>query len=174
MTAVWLLLLLLQNLTGEVFTNSISETITEDTQVFYRRLSLVASKLATIEFLVSYKNGSVCSPPVKACKLVLEFHPICSEAESELTGNCSSNSFHQLLNENLVSVLPSYLQANQQYVHRDTHLDQRESLSCRLENALDKAFVRGKSHERVPAGSDHFLCLTDLSQSVASFPCVRK
>ncbi len=34
--------------------------------------------------------------------------------------------------------------------------------------------VRGKSHERVPTGSDHFLCLTDLSQSVASFPCVRK
>ncbi len=34
--------------------------------------------------------------------------------------------------------------------------------------------VRGKSQERVPAGSDHFLCLTDLSQSIASFPCVRK
>ncbi len=34
--------------------------------------------------------------------------------------------------------------------------------------------VRGKSHERVPAGSDHFLCFTDLSQSVASFPCVWK
>ena len=37
-----------------------------------------------------------------------------------------------------------------------------------------KLSVRGKSHERVPAGSDHFLFLTDLSQSVASFPCVRK
>ncbi len=28
--------------------------------------------------------------------------------------------------------------------------------------------------ERVPAGSCHFSCLTDPSQSVVSFPCVRK
>ncbi len=37
-----------------------------------------------------------------------------------------------------------------------------------------KQAVRGKSHERVPAGSDHFLCLTDPLQLVVSFPCVRK
>ncbi len=34
--------------------------------------------------------------------------------------------------------------------------------------------VRGKSHKRVPADSDHFLCLTDPSQLVVSLPCVQK
>ncbi len=34
--------------------------------------------------------------------------------------------------------------------------------------------VRGKSHQRVPAGSCHFSCLTDPSQSVVNFPCIRK
>ncbi len=34
--------------------------------------------------------------------------------------------------------------------------------------------VRGKSHKRVPADSDHFLCLADPSQSVVSLPCIRK
>ena len=34
--------------------------------------------------------------------------------------------------------------------------------------------VRGKSHQSVPAGSCHFSCLTDPSQSVVNFPCVQK
>ncbi len=50
----------------------------------------------------------------------------------------------------------------------------RQAVRFWLHNAEGNSTVRGKSHERVPAGSDHFLCLTDLSQSVASFPCVRK
>ncbi len=31
-----------------------------------------------------------------------------------------------------------------------------------------------RATNRVPAGSCHFLCSTDPSQSVVSFPCVRK
>ncbi len=34
--------------------------------------------------------------------------------------------------------------------------------------------VCGKSHQRVPAGSCHFSCLTDPLQSVVNFPCIRK
>ncbi len=39
---------------------------------------------------------------------------------------------------------------------------------------LGRPVVRGKSHQSVPAGSCHFSCLTDPSQSVVNFPCVRK
>ncbi len=42
------------------------------------------------------------------------------------------------------------------------------------DNGSELCVYAVRAIERVPAGSCHFLCLADPSQSVVSFPCVRK
>ncbi len=53
------LFLLFLILPGEVVSDSISGTITDNVTFFYRKLSSVASKVATLEYEVWYLNRSV-------------------------------------------------------------------------------------------------------------------
>ncbi len=51
-----------------------------------------------------------------------------------------------------------------------------EALNCLVDESDPdvRKLYAVRAIERVPAGSCHFSCLTDPSQSVVNFPCIQK
>ncbi len=112
MRPVWLLtLLLFLMLYGEVVSDSISGTITEDVKFFYRKLSSIPSKFATLEYSVSYRNASFCSRTDRYCRVILSFYTTNHNNGSNRA--CADKFFHQILNKHLVVTLPPFLHTNQ-------------------------------------------------------------
>ena len=103
-------ILLQQILSGEVLTNSISGTITEDVTFFYRKLPSGSSKVANIKYSISYKNGMFCYN----CNTLLFFHSICSDKDYPNMGNCSWMPFDEPFHKIYIDTMPSHIAANQQ------------------------------------------------------------
>ncbi len=86
---------------------SLSATIREDVQFYYRKLTTFPSKIARLRFSLLYFNESFCAAKNLECKPRLDFYT--TETDTNLKQNCSADSFGQVGNENLVFTLPKYI-----------------------------------------------------------------
>ncbi len=106
----------LQIVTGVVLSDSFSDTITEDTQVYYQKLPFIPSKVVSIKYSISYQNGTFCShaqiPPVYDCRVVFYLYSVYSEKDKPSLGNCSVIHYEPF-RKALVQNLPSYLHLNE-------------------------------------------------------------
>ena len=86
-------LLILSLTTAESFF-VISDKIWNDTEFYYRTLSVYPSKLATIEYTV---NFNICSE----CKVKLHIYTTDRDIKNDIASQCHNRKYGQLRNENL-------------------------------------------------------------------------
>ena len=80
----------------------VSDKIMNDTQFYYRTLSVYPSKLATIEYSV---NFNICSE----CKVKLHIYTTDSDIQNDIASQCHNKKYGQLRNENLHTPLNARL-----------------------------------------------------------------
>ena len=79
---------------------TISDVITTDMSFYYRRLETFPSKLATLEYSVTFNYTKVKHQrDTKGCNVILDIYT--TEYDRNLETNCSKDGFGQLRNENL-------------------------------------------------------------------------
>ena len=85
---------------------TISDTITIDTSFYYRRFETFPSKLATLDYSVTFNLTRIKHQrDTKGCNVILDIYT--TEYDKNLNTNCSNDGFGQLRNENLWT--PLYL-----------------------------------------------------------------
>ncbi len=109
-------------------TCSLTGTITEDTKFIHKTLSSFPSKIVTIEYSISYRNGSFCTPRSQYCKA--DLHLLFNENSSVVRRNCSDEGFQQFFNVNLVVVLPSVKDVKQK--PPTPAIDKQNNRICRI------------------------------------------
>ena len=83
----------------------VSDKISRNTNFYYRRLSRIPSKLATIEYFIRLNHTNLTAQCVddQVCKVNLQIYT--TEIHRNLKQNCSDTDFGQLRNVNLYTPL---------------------------------------------------------------------
>ena len=117
---VFMLFLLPNMVSNKVY---ISDLVTTDTSFYYRRFETFPSKLATLEYSVTFnitKINRYCNG--YECIVILDIYT--TEYDKNLKTNCSNDGFGQLRNENLRT--PLYLR-NRPYRFTTCKLDDKDT-----------------------------------------------
>ena len=95
---VVLLLFLLSNVVSTRVT--ISDVVTTDTSFYYRQFETFPSKLATLDYSVTFNMTRIKNEcDTKVCNVILDIYT--TKRDRNLETNCSNDGFGQLRNENL-------------------------------------------------------------------------
>ena len=79
---------------------TISGVVTTDTSFYYRRFQTFPSKLATLDYSVTFNLTRIKHQrDAKGCNVILDIYT--TEYDKNLNTNCSKDGFGQLRNENL-------------------------------------------------------------------------
>ena len=83
----------------------VEDQIATDTGFYYRKLSDFPSKLASIEYTITFNKTNIDVHCVNGGRCVVRLDIYTSEDDKNLITNCSNNGYGQLHNENLHSPL---------------------------------------------------------------------
>ena len=93
---------MVQNVVSE---GTVFGQIKTDTEFYYHKLSKFPSKLATIEYIVSFNKTNLKLLCLNGTRCVVRLDIYTSEDDQNLMTNCSNNGYGQLRNENLHTLL---------------------------------------------------------------------